>query len=177
MKKNLRLWQLWGFAFTSLVGTLLHFLYEWTGKSILVAFFSGVNESTWEHMKLLYFPLFIFALIQSRFFVEYRCFWCTKLKGTALGLALIPVLFYTYNGMFGKSPDLVNIAVFFISAAVVYIAETWMLSHDMGCLTSAVRICFAVLCLIGVLFVIFTFYPPQIPLFMDPITKGYGIVS
>ena len=54
MKRSLTLWQFFGFAFTSLLGTLLHFLYEWTGKSPLVAPFSGVNESTWEHMKLLY---------------------------------------------------------------------------------------------------------------------------
>ena len=52
---------------TVLGGTILHFLYGLTKESVLVAPFSAVNESIWEHMKLMYFPLFVFALIQSRF--------------------------------------------------------------------------------------------------------------
>ena len=78
MKRDISLWQLGGFSFTALAGTLLHFLYDLTGESVLAAPFSGVNESTWEHMKLLYFPLLIFALIQSRFFKERKGFWCIK---------------------------------------------------------------------------------------------------
>ena len=76
MKRNIHLWQLMGFAVVSLGGTLLHFLYDWTGQSVLAAPFSGVNESTWEHMKLLYVPLFLYALVQSYFFREYKNFWC-----------------------------------------------------------------------------------------------------
>ena len=68
MKQRSILWQAAGFALVTFVGTILHFLYDWTGESILVAPFSGVNESTWEHMKLLFWPLFLFALIQRLFF-------------------------------------------------------------------------------------------------------------
>jgi hypothetical protein len=94
-----------GYAITSLGGTILHFLYDWSGKSRLVAVFSGVNESTWEHMKLLFWPMFLFAIAESFFFKDVADFWCIKLKGTLLGLALIPIIFYTYNGVVGKSPD------------------------------------------------------------------------
>ena len=69
-KKNMQLWQLIGFAFTGLLGTLLHYLYEWTNESILVSPFSGINESTWEHMKLIFFPMFIFAFIENKFLKE-----------------------------------------------------------------------------------------------------------
>ena len=64
MKKTSFLWQVAGFGATALAGTLLHFLFDWTGKNLLAAFFSGVNESTWEHIKLLFWPLFLFGLIQ-----------------------------------------------------------------------------------------------------------------
>ena len=69
MKKSIVLWQLAGFAVTSFAGTILHFLYDWTGESLLVAPFSGINESTWEHMKLLFWPMFVYAIAQSFFFV------------------------------------------------------------------------------------------------------------
>ncbi len=63
MKRNIDLWQLVGFAFVSLIGTLLHFLYDLTGYK-LTALFSAVNESTWEHMKLIFFPMLAFAVIE-----------------------------------------------------------------------------------------------------------------
>lgn len=174
MKKDISLWQFAGFSLSSLLGTLLHFLYDWTNEALLVAPFSGVNESTWEHMKLLYFPLFIFALIQSRFFKEYENFWCVKLVGVIAGLITIPVLFYTYNGAFGKSPDWLNITIFFIAAAVTFWLEARLFkSNRLRCRCS--KLCFPVLCLIGVLFVVFTFATPQIPLFQDPLTGEYGL--
>ena len=150
MNRSIRLWQLFGFAVTSLGGTLLHFLYDRLGEAVWVAPFSGVNESTWEHMKLLFWPMFLYAIVQSFFFKDRGDFWYVKLRGNLLGLALIPLLFYTYNGAVGMSPDWINIAIFFISAA-------------------------AALCLLGVLFVVFTFATPEIGVFRDPLTEEYGI--
>ena len=174
MKKSLRIWQLFGFALTSLGGTLLHFLYEWTGGSVLVAPFSGVNESTWEHMKLLFFPMLIFAVVEGLFFREWQGFWWMKLYGILFGLMLIPVLFYTYNGVIGKSPDWINISIFFISAALAYIFEVWL--AERGRLPQASkRIPQSILAAIALFFVVFTFVTPKINIFKDPITGGYGI--
>ena len=159
MKKSTGLWQLMGFAVTSLMGTLLHFMYEWLDKAIWIAPFSGVNESTWEHMKLLFFPMFIYAIIQSLFFRDYKGLWCIKLKGILLGLILIPVIFYTYNGAIGKSPDWLNIAIFFICAAIAYIYESRQLNKEIvPCLSPKAAL--VLLCFIALLFVIFTFKTP-----------------
>ena len=167
MKRNLSLWQFSGFCLTSLFGTLLHFLYEWTNESKLVAPFSAINESTWEHMKLLFFPLFVFAIIESRFFKDRENFWCVKLVGTITGLVLIPVLFYTYNGSFGKSPDWLNITIFFVSAAATFFLETKLFKRDLlKCRKPLV--CFLALLGVGILFVIFTFMPPNLPIFKNP---------
>ena len=176
MKQRSILWQAAGFALVTFGGTILHFLYDWTDGSILVAPFSGVNESTWEHMKLLYWPLFLFALVQRFFFKDQENYWCVKLAEILLGLLLIPVLFYTYNGVFGKSPDWINIAIFYISAALVFLFEWWAFKRDQPQCRYP-RIAFAAICLIGILFVVFTFAPPQIPLFRDPLSGNFGIGS
>ena len=176
MKQRSILWQAAGFAAVTFGGTILHFLYDWTGGSIFTSPFSGVNESTWEHMKLLFWPLLFFALVQQLFFRDQENYWCVKLAQVLLGLVLIPVLFYTYNGVFGKSPDWLNIAIFYITALLVFFFEWWAFKKDwLQCKYS--RLAFTVICLIGVLFVIFTFATPQIPLFQDPLTKAYGIGS
>ena len=174
MKQRSVLWQWAGFALVTFGGTILHFLYDWTGGSILVAPFSGVNESTWEHMKLLFWPLFLFALVQRLFFRDQENYWCVKLAQVLLGLVLIPVLFYTYNGVFGKSPDWINIAIFYITALLVFLFEWWAFKNNrLQCKHPWPA--FAAICLIGVLFVAFTFAPPQVPLFQDPVTGTYGV--
>lgn len=169
----MKLWQAGGFAFATLGGTILHFLYDWTGNSVFVAPFSGVNESTWEHMKLLYFPLLLFALVQSRFFRDRKNFWCVKLLGTVLGLTLIPVLFYTIHGIVGDTPDWVNISIFYVTAAMVYFVE-YRLFVSGWSKKCRPKLAFGALCLIGALFVLFTFVTPQLPLFQDPISGSYG---
>jgi len=174
MLEALSLWQAVGFAVTTFGGTLLHFLYDWTGNSILVSPFSGVNESTWEHMKLLFWPLLLFALIQRPFFKDQKNYWCVKLLEILLGLMLIPVLFYTYNGAFGRSPDWINIVIFYLSAALVFLFE-WRAFQKNRLHCAYPRLAFLVICLIGALFVVFTFAAPQLPLFRDPLTQKIGI--
>ena len=172
MKRTVWLWELFGFATTSLSGTLLHFLYDWLGKPVWIAPFSGVNESTWEHMKLLFWPMLIFAIVQSFFFKDYEGFWCIKLRGILLGLLLIPVIFYTYNGAISKSPDWVNIAIFFISAALAYIYELRLFSKDIRRQSS--RRAILALVFLALLFVIFTFSAPTLGIFIDPIKGNYA---
>lgn len=174
MKRPIGLWQLMGFAVTSLGGTLLHFLYEWLGKAAWIAPFSGVNESTWEHMKLIFWPMFLFAVIESFFFRDRENFWCVKLRGILLGLILIPIIFYTYNGVIGKSPDWLNIAIFFIAAAITYIYETVQFGKDGGKCKNP-RLPILILCAVAVLFFVFTFATPEINIFKDPLTGTYGI--
>lgn len=167
-------WQRYGFIFTSIAGVLLHFLFDWTNQSIIVSPFSAVNESIFEHTKLLFFPMLVFAIIENKYIGKgYENFWCIKKNGIMLGIVLIPVLYYTINGVFGQTPDWVNIAIFFLSVAVVYYAETRMFkSNKVECKKDDKAI--MTLVIIAVLFAVLTFVTPKIPFFKDPITNTYG---
>ena len=170
----IKLWQIGGFVFTGIAGVLLHFLYDWTNKSIIVALFSAVNESIWEHMKLLFFPMFVFALVEYKYFAkEVENFWSAKLSGSLIGLAFIPVLYYSYTGIFGVNADWMNILIFFIAAATAYFAEAVIIKNRVGNKNQLLP--FAILCVIGALFIVLTFAQPHIPLFRDPVTGEFGI--
>ena len=118
--------------------------------------------------------MLLYAVLQSFFFRDRKDLWCVKLRGILLGLVLIPVLFYTYNGVIGKSPDWLNIAIFFISAAVAYVYETKLFNTEtIKCRSPKPAI--AILGILAALFVIFTFATPQLGIFMDPLTGTYGI--
>ena len=168
MKVSLKTWQIIGFIFTCVLGVFLHFLYDLTGGSILVMPFSAINESIFEHMKLLFFPMFIFAFIQSIYIEEnYQNFWCVKFIGILSGTILIPVLYYTLNGAFGTLPDWTNIAIFFITAAVSYILEARLFGKENKMCSSGEN-AFLALCLLAVIIASLTFLPLDIPLFWDP---------
>ena len=166
--------QVAGFLFTAILGTFLHFLFDLTGGSLLAGLFSAVNESIWEHMKLLFYPMLLFGAAEYlRWGKNHPGYWCVRLKGSLLGLGLIPVIYYTYTGILGGSADWFNITIFFIAAAAVYWTETRLFLKERPCSLPA-RAAVAALLLLAVVFSLLTFLPPRIPFFRDPVTGTYG---
>ena len=163
-----------GFVFTGVLGTLLHFVFDWTNGSVIAAVFSAVNESIWEHIKLLFYPMLLFAIVEYKTWGrEVACFWQVKLLGFLIGIILIPVLYYTYTGVLGTSADWFNITIFFVVAAVVYLIETKLFQSEKECPGSDWLVVSLVI-LLPIAFTLLTFYQPHIPLFQDPVTHTYG---
>lgn len=159
--------------FIMIVGTLLHFTFGWSNNNPLIGTVSAVNESTWEHLKLLFFPMLISTIIgyfyKGKHIPNYLC---SKVLGTILSMSFIVVFFYTYTGIIGKNFAIVDIASFFIAVLLgQYIAYRKMES-TFSCNKSVPIIILLVLCLC---FFVFTFFPPHIVLFQDPITGMFGI--
>ena len=175
MDTGCRKWQIGGFLFTSAMGPLLHFAYGWSGENPVVGAFSAVNESTWEHMKLLFVPLLLTALAAALFGGRCRGCWTAKLAGALAGLLLIPLLYYGYTGALGLHVVWVDMAIFYVAAGAAFLLEGHIARHlpGRGGLRQAVAaVLFAAL---AVLFVWWTYAPPHLPLFMDPVTGQYGI--
>lgn len=172
MKRSIPTWQIIGFLFTSILGTFLHFLFDLTGGNIIAGVFSAVNESIWEHTKLLFYPMFFFGVIEYFFWgKDIPSFWCIKLIGILTGLILIPVIYYTYTGILGVSADWFNIIIFFLTAGIVYYVETKLFQRNFLC---AFQWSFFILCVLIVIYTFCTFCPPEIPFFQDPISGNYG---
>ena len=124
MDKKITYWQTVCFLFLSVVGTLLHFLFDWSGGSWAAALIAPVNESIWEHLKLLVFPMVAFALAQSRWSgIDPRKVLAAKGKGLVVGMILIPVLYYLVSGSLGSSPEWFNIALFASLLTVILFVE------------------------------------------------------
>ena len=174
MKRNLILWQTIGVIFTLVFGIILHYSFSWSGNNIIVACISSVNESVWEHMKLIFFPTFFFAFMESKFVAfKYQSYWCVKSIGIIVGITLIPVLYYTLNGAFGPLRDIFNIIIFVVVSFAVYYLETFLFK-------SGIVICkrkdkaIVMLLIIALTFVVLTFVPPSFPIFKDPLSGSYG---
>ena len=175
MDHILRRWQLGGFVFTAVGGTLLHYVYDWSGGFSLLGVISSVNESVWEHMKLLFIPAFLFTLIEMIAFGEhYSHFWRSKLLGILIGLLLIPTLYYTYTGALGLRLVWLDISLFYIAAAATFFLETRLLLRHSRSGTWELP-SMLLIWLLAFAFLIFTYFPPCLPVFQDPLTFTYGI--
>ena len=55
--EKIKNYQIFSVIFIFILGTLLHFTYDLSNGNQIIATFSSINESVWEHLKLLYFPI------------------------------------------------------------------------------------------------------------------------
>lgn len=162
--------------FSLIVGTLLHFTYEWSGESLFVGSFSAVNESVWEHLKLVFFPMLI-ATIVEYFFVkkDVNNYIEAKTIGIFTAIAFIVVAFFTYSGIIGTSIIVIDILIFIISIILgEYVAYKLMKREDESSVLTA-SLSIAILIFLFLCFVIFTYLPPEVNLFRDVTTGIYGI--
>lgn len=169
-----------GFIFVSILGSLSHFCYEWSGNNRIVALFCPVNESTWEHMKLLFFPSIYYTIFFSCRCKEYTAVTASMLLGNILGIFLIPVLFYSYSGIYGKNVAFIDIAIFYVSAAIVfYLAYYWIVRqkrkeiNDCRCIIywrveKYETLLIIISSILALCFFVFTFYPPSWGIFQPP---------
>lgn len=156
-----------GTLFVAIIGTLFHFVYEWSNQNFLVGLIAPVSESTWEHIKLLFFPMLfysIYEIIRLRF--TFSCLASANALGILLGSLSIPILFYTYSGILGTNYLVLDIATFFIS---VIIAFTCSYLFTKNCkLKSYTKLLWIFVILLALCFFIFTYFPPKIGLFQAP---------
>ncbi len=159
-----------GFLVTTVLGIISHFVYDWTGGGFLIGLFFPVNESTWEHMKLLFFPMFLFALVAGkRIEGQVPCIYNAMFTGILAGLLLIPTLFYTYSGVLGYNVAWVNIAVYVISVLLAYVVVYRVAS---ACKNKNAKVLRVVMYVLLAAFMVFTVYPPEIGLFQVPLPEG-----
>ena len=92
-----------GFLWSIVFGTVLHFLYGWTGENRVVGLYAAISESPWEHLKLLFFPVLVYT-VWEYIWVGHRWkgYILTRAEGALLGMLTITALFYTYTGICGR---------------------------------------------------------------------------
>ena len=112
------------FLFVVLFGVFLHFAYELSGNNPIVGLFAPVNESVWEHLKLLFFPMLVLTVWDL--FTNNRNnlnFLPARTIGILSGLAFIVIFYYTITGIIGRDIAWINIVIFLLAIAYVFWLE------------------------------------------------------
>lgn len=171
--KHLKQYTIIGIIFVLIIGTLAHFLYNWTGNNHIVGFFTPINESVWEHMKLLFFPMLLYSLLMIlKFHQKYSCITSALCFGILMGAFLIPLFYYAYTSILGKNILILDISTFILSIVIAF----W-LSYELtlSCrLESYTSLQCILVCILFVCFLVFTYHPPDAIIFKDPTVVKIG---
>ncbi len=158
-----------GFFAVTLAGVLLHFLYEWSGKNKIIGYFSAVNESTFEHLKLLVFPVLAYSVIEYILFINSENFIFARTVGLSLSLLFIIVAFYTISGVVGTyDMPVINIGIFVVAVALTFIITSLVIKNYGGEVALLNTVSLVIIAAILVCVFVFTYNPPSIGLFSDP---------
>lgn len=166
MNKKLLIYTIDGILFTSIFGTLSHFIYEWSGRNWLAGLFTPVNESTWEHMKLLFFPMLLYGIFSWLLLRnDYPCISFSYPIGILAGTFAIPILFYSYSGILGKNYTAADIFIFYVSVILAFAAAyiLCLRNREKHSLLPALLVLVLAVC-----FVWFTIAPPEFGIFLPP---------
>lgn len=159
-----------------ILGSLLHFLFDWSNHNRVVALLSAVNESYWEHIKIAIWPV---LLLQAVMFALGGYQFPAFIPAATVSLYSLPIsmvgLIYHYKAIAKRNILWVDISVFFV---IIALAQTVfvLLLQQLAATTPTVIVSALFLAGLIVAFLRFTIHPPQEPdMFIDPLNQQYGL--
>ena len=166
-KRKIRNYQIFSVIFTFILGTLLHFTYQLSGRNEIVGLFSAVNESVWEHLKLLYFPMLL-TIIIGYFYIGKKIpnFVCSKTIGIIVSLLFTVTFFYTYTGVLGYNIAIVDIMSFFVAVILGEYSAYKLIIEKNSCNKKVAEV---VLIILFICFIVFTYNAPDLGIFKIPL--------
>lgn len=157
---------IWSVVISYVAAVILHFGYDFLGRPFLLSGIMPVSESIWEHLKLVFYPLCIIFLFP----------WCEQIRAVTIrnrvvmtALAGIVGRLFVSMGYYGLKEGLsiegiVSDLLLLFIAFILSIYHGFLLRRNrlpfwlflVSCIYLAVNI---------ILFYLFSFYPPNLPIF------------
>lgn len=162
-------YNIFAFIIIGILGSLNHFVYAWFNYNRFISYFVPVNESTWEHLKLLFFPTMVFSLVEY-FFVkkEIKNYIPSVVISVITGMITIILLFYGYTGVIGYNIDFLNILIFYIGLLVSLIVKNKIIDSEVFSGKASNTLFFSLALIIAIMFISFTYSPPALGIFTPP---------
>lgn len=160
---------------TFLLCFLSHFMYEWLPNPIFSIIFP-VNESIWEHMKMLFTTILLSSIIEyfimKKFDLEFNNFTLSSFIKAISSIPIYLLIFIPLYKMFGENM-FISISVMLIVIFIVQIIGYFLLKYNEIPYQKLIGLTFIVI--VYIFMGILTYYPPKQELFYDMEAKKYGV--
>ena len=153
---------------------LWHFVYDLIPNFVTAIFFP-VNESIWEHMKIIFgviiFGSLISLILMEKFKIKYNNFYVEIIIKAILGVIFYLAIFIPLYNIFGENL-FISITLMLITYIVMeFIGYKILLLDELN-----IKILPIILIILSyILFALLTFYPPHYSIFFDETKLIYGI--
>lgn len=167
------------FKIISIIGTFLlafltHFLYDWFPNSLFSIFFP-VNESIWEHMKMLFTTILLYEIIEFILFkkkdIKVNNFLFASFISAILSIPIYLIMFLPIYYKIGENM-IVTLIIMLITIIIIQTIKykLFAIKELQFNVLAIVSIIIAYIC-----FGLLTYYPPEYDLFYDTEEEKYGI--
>ena len=153
---------------------LTHFLYNWFPNALFSIFFS-VNESIWEHMKMMTSSILIWSILEYFLFKKYEInhnnFGLSVFLEVSLSIIIFLIIYlpiYHFTGsVFTLNLIVLFISLYFVNIIGYYILKSNPLHKEGLSITGII--------LLYIIYGILTYNPPFNYIFFDKVENKYGI--
>lgn len=156
---------------------LAHFMYDLFPYTF-ISFFFPVNESIWEHMKILYTCILIAGTIEyillKKFNISYNNFFLQLFISSYLSIIIYLIIYLTVYIFWGENLIFSIFLMAFVYIIVIVISYFIMNSREF-LLFNKLSILFLIFGYI--IFIYLTFNPFHNFLFYDSLHKNFGIIK
>lgn len=163
-------------VFLFLLSFLWHFMYDWFPNNIFALVFP-VNESIWEHMKIIYYCLLLGSVLEfylcKKNNIKINNFYIEAMVKSLLGVIFYLIVFIPLYLWLGESM-VISIGLMLVTYIFMeFIGYKILVSEELN-----INILPVIIIVLGcIMFVILTFYPLHNFLFFDEVKFGYGILK
>ena len=166
-----------GFFVISILGVFMHFLFELSNRNLIIAAFSAVNESVWEHLKIIVLPTIIFSIFGYKYIedINKKNFAKALFFQIISEMVIVSSVFYLYTFLIGKSVLAIDIFLFFLSIFISSIVSYKILSSNINNNYSGIYILLVLFVFLA--FIAFTYVTPKLEIFKDVKSKTYGVFN
>ncbi|HEY8364537.1 MAG TPA: DUF6512 family protein [Haloplasmataceae bacterium] len=163
---KLTYWELIGIIFIAGIGVFLHYAFELSDYNQFIALIAPVNESLWEHLKMAFYGMVIYALVEYIFVGHtYKNFIFAKALSSLLACFLVAVLYYGYTSFLDPKLYL-DIIIFVVAIIIAQLISLGILKSKFY-IKGLNYIGLLALFLTALLFASFTYDPPTDQLFKE----------
>ena len=162
-----------GIVVISVVGTLAHFLYDFSGHNKVLGLFSAVNESTWEHIKIALTPTLLWGLYDGAVYGQNPNYFLAKLVSLLTLVIVIPAIFYGCKAIFRKDIFIFDIINFYVAIILSQLAFIWIINLPSVNFVVEYFSCLGTFVFFGA-YTLLTLMPLKMFIFKDPISHKYG---
>ncbi len=145
-----------------ILSIIFHYVYEWCNYNKYISYFVPINESIWEHLKLLYFPALLVLLLEFSIFKYNKKYFVSSILSLSISMLSIIVLYYTITGVIGMNIDVINIGIMIISIILyLYLRRLFYKIN----LSTNLFLSITLTIMWFLYFILFTYNPPNLGLF------------